>query len=202
MSDSLRTASLQWHDARIDRHRRISTGMTVWITGLSGAGKSTLACELERALIEAGQPAYRLDGDNMRHGLNADLGFTMTDRSENIRRLAEVSRLFADSGTVAIVAAISPLRADRELARATHEEDGLPFWEIYMDTALAVCEQRDPKGLYRRARAGDIPNFTGIDHAYEPPLAPEATFANDAREPATIAAELSAAVLARLSSLR
>ncbi|WP_149361781.1 adenylyl-sulfate kinase [Lolliginicoccus suaedae] len=202
MGESLRTPPLQWHDARIARRDRISRGMTVWITGLSGAGKSTLACELERALIEAGQPAYRLDGDNMRHGLNSDLGFTMADRSENVRRLAEVARLLADSGLVAIVAAISPLRADRSLARATHEQDGLPFWEIYMDTALSVCEQRDPKGLYRRARAGSIPNFTGIDHAYEPPLDAEATFTNDEREPASIAAQLCPTLLAQVAALR
>ena len=128
-----------------------------------------MAAEVERALVAAGRPAYLLDGDNLRHGLNADLGFSAGDRSENIRRVGEVARLFADAGVVALVPVISPYRADRAAARAIHDGVGLRFVEVFVDTPLAVCEARDPKGLYKRARRGEITGFTGIDDPYEAP---------------------------------
>jgi bifunctional enzyme CysN/CysC len=162
-----------WHAGAVARADRASAGATVWFTGLSGSGKSTVAAVVERALVAAGRPAYLLDGDNLRHGLNADLGFTAADRSENIRRVGEVARLFADAGVVALVPVISPYRVDRDRARAVHEAAGLPFVEVFVDTPLAVCEARDPKGLYARARAGNITGFTGIDDPYEAPAAPD-----------------------------
>jgi bifunctional enzyme CysN/CysC len=145
----------------------------VWFTGLSGSGKSTVAAICEQRLVDAGRPAYLLDGDNLRHGLNADLGFTAADRTENIRRVGEVARLFADAGVIALVPVISPYRADRAQARAAHVEVGLPFFEVFVDTPIDVCETRDPKGLYAKARAGEIKGFTGIDDPYEAPAAPE-----------------------------
>ena len=148
-------------------------GATVWLTGLSGSGKSTVAEHLERRLLGAGVRCYVLDGDRVRHGLNGDLGFSATDRAENIRRIGEVARLFADAGLVAIVPVISPYAADRDRVRAAHTADGLAFCEVYLDTPLPVCEARDPKGLYARARAGELAGFTGIDDPYEPPAAPE-----------------------------
>ncbi|XP_055351301.1 bifunctional 3'-phosphoadenosine 5'-phosphosulfate synthase-like isoform X2 [Paramacrobiotus metropolitanus] len=148
-------------------------GCTIWFTGYSGAGKSTLAFELEEYLCLKGIPAYVLDGDNIRHGLNNNLGFSPADREENIRRVAEVARLFADSGVVCITSFISPYLKDRENARAIHEKDGLVFMEIFVDAPLQVCEGRDVKGLYKKARAGLIKGFTGIDQAYEPPVSPD-----------------------------
>ena len=130
-------------------------GATVWLTGLPASGKSTIAARLERALVEAGRPAYLLDGDNVRHGLSGDLGFSPGDRAENIRRVAHVARLFADAGVVAIVSLVSPSAADRALARELHEAAGLPFVEVFVDTPVEVAERRDPKGLYARARAGE-----------------------------------------------
>jgi bifunctional enzyme CysN/CysC len=145
----------------------------VWFTGLSGSGKSTVAALCEHRQLTAGRPAYLLDGDNLRHGLNGDLGFTAADRSENIRRVGEVARLFADAGVIALVPVISPYRADRARARVAHEQAGLPFVEVFVDTPLAMCESRDPKGLYAKARAGEITGFTGIDDPYEAPSQPE-----------------------------
>jgi bifunctional enzyme CysN/CysC len=145
----------------------------VWFTGLSGSGKSTVAAAVERRLLEAGRHAYLLDGDNLRHGLNGDLGFTAADRDENVRRVAEVARLFADAGVVALVPLISPYRAGRERARALHAAAGVPFVEVFVDTPIELCEQRDPKGLYAKARAGELRGFTGIDDPYEAPAAPE-----------------------------
>jgi bifunctional enzyme CysN/CysC len=162
-----------WHAGAVARGDRPSAGATVWFTGLSGSGKSTVAAMVERALVAADRPAYLLDGDNLRHGLNADLGFSADDRSENIRRVGEVARLFADAGVVALVPVISPYRVDRERARAVHSAVGLPFVEVFVDTPLAVCEARDPKGLYAKARAGNITGFTGIDDPYEAPEAPD-----------------------------
>jgi bifunctional enzyme CysN/CysC len=162
-----------WHEGAVARGDRPSPGATVWFTGLSGSGKSTVAVAVERALVAAGRPAYLLDGDNLRHGLNADLGFSAEDRSENIRRVGEVARLFADAGVVALVPVISPYRADRDRTRAIHDGVGLPFVEVFVDTPLAVCEARDPKGLYARARAGEITGFTGIDDPYEAPTDPD-----------------------------
>jgi bifunctional enzyme CysN/CysC len=145
----------------------------VWLTGLSGSGKSTVASVLTGLLTERGILTYTLDGDNLRHGLNGDLGFSADDRAENVRRVGEVARLFADAGVVALVPLISPYRAGRDRARALHVAAGLVFLEVFVDTPIEVCEQRDPKGLYAKARAGELKGFTGIDDPYEPPLAPE-----------------------------
>ena len=150
-------------------------GATMWFTGLSGSGKSTIANEVERLLIADGQPTAMLDGDNLRHGLTSDLGFSSADRHENVRRVGEVARLFAEAGVVALVPLISPYREGRDQARAIHDASGLPFVEVFIDTPIEVCEQRDPKGLYRRARAGEIAGFTGIDDPYESPLSPDLT---------------------------
>ena len=145
--------------------------MTVWFTGLSGSGKSTLAFALEEALLQRGIAAYVLDGDNIRFGLNRDLGFSPQDRTENIRRIGEVCRLFTDAGIVVLTAFISPYIADRDQVRAIHPDGA--FVEVYVDTPLEVCEVRDPKGLYVKARAGEIPDFSGISAPYEPPPSPE-----------------------------
>lgn len=173
MSDAVGATNVVWHEGAVARADRPSQGATVWLTGLSGSGKSTVAVEVERALVAAGRAAYLLDGDNVRHGLNADLGFSAADRTENIRRIGEVARLFADAGVVALVPVISPYRADRDRARTIHEAVGLPFVEVYVDTPIEVCEARDPKGLYAKARAGEIRGFTGIDDPYEAPEHPD-----------------------------
>jgi bifunctional enzyme CysN/CysC len=165
-------AKVVWHRGSVQRQERATTGMTVWLTGLSGSGKSTVAAELERRLVASGRPAYLLDGDNLRHGLNADLGFSAADRAENVRRVGEVTKLLADAGVVAIASLVSPYAADRARVRDSHADASLPFLEIFVDTPLAVCEARDPKGMYARARAGEIKNFTGIDDPYEPPASP------------------------------
>jgi len=165
--------NITWHAGEVTAVDRPSLGATVWLTGLSGSGKSTVAVELERLLVAAGRPAYRLDGDNLRHGLNADLGFTAEDRDENVRRAGEVARLFADAGVVAVVPLISPFRAGRDRARAVHDGAGVRFLEVFVDTPIELCEQRDPKGLYAKARAGEITGFTGIDDPYEAPASPE-----------------------------
>jgi adenylylsulfate kinase len=163
-----------WHTGKVSaaaRNRQNGQrGATVWLTGLSGAGKSTLACELEKMLVDAGRAAYVLDGDNLRHHLNRDLGFSPQDRQENIRRSAEVARLMNDAGLIVIAAFISPLRQDRAMACAIIGEDN--FIETYVSTPCQVCEERDPKGLYAKARAGLIPEFTGVSAPYEVPLYP------------------------------
>jgi bifunctional enzyme CysN/CysC len=161
-----------WHSGSVRRDERATQGMTLWLTGLSGSGKSTVAAELERRLVASGRPAYLLDGDNLRHGLNADLGFSAQDRAENVRRVGEVAKLLADAGVIAIVSLVSPYEADRQRVRAAHEQGSLPFFEIFVDTPLEVCEARDPKGMYAKARAGEIKHFTGIDDPYEAPSAP------------------------------
>jgi adenylyl-sulfate kinase len=148
-------------------------GATVWLTGLSGAGKSTLSRALEQALFAQGRHVYVLDGDELRHGLNASLGYSRADRQENIRRVAELSRILSDAGLITISAFISPFREDRQKAREISRAGGISFVEVYVNAPLAVCEDRDTKGLYRRARAGEIPDFTGIGSPYEPPLEPE-----------------------------
>ncbi|KAK7692709.1 Adenylyl-sulfate kinase [Cerrena zonata] len=148
-------------------------GVTVWFTGLSASGKSTIACALEQHLIHLKKFSYRLDGDNIRFGLNKDLGFDEKSRNENIRRIGEVSKLFADSCCICLTAFISPYRADRAVARELHAAGGLEFIEVFVDAPLEVVEQRDPKGLYKKARAGEIKDFTGISAPYEAPLEPE-----------------------------
>jgi bifunctional enzyme CysN/CysC len=143
------------------------------MTGLSGSGKSTVAVEVERQLVASGRAAYLLDGDNLRHGLNGDLGFTAAERSENVRRVGEVAALFADAGVVAVVPLISPYRADREQARRRAGVAGAAFIEVHLDVPLELCESRDPKGLYARARSGELTGMTGIDDPYEAPVSPE-----------------------------
>lgn len=187
---TLPSSRVVWHATAVGREERATRGATAWLTGLSGSGKSTVAVELERRLVASGRPAFLLDGDNLRHGLNADLGFSPEDRAENIRRVAEVARLFAEAGVTAVVSLISPYRADRERARAVHEAAGLPFLEIFVDTPLEVCESRDPKGMYAKARAGEIRNFTGIDAPYEEPAAPDLVLRPVDGDPAAMAARI------------
>ena len=168
--------AITWHEGlvtRAERCEKVGHGATVWLTGLSASGKSTIATLLEEQLVRDGRAAYVLDGDNLRHGLNGDLGFDQCSRVENVRRAAHVARLFADAGVVALVSLISPYAADRRLARLVHKDAGIPFIEVFVDTALEECERRDPKGLYARARAGEIRGFTGIDDPYERPETPD-----------------------------
>lgn len=160
--------------SREDRERLLGgRGCTLWFTGLSGSGKSTIAKALEARLVQDSVHAYRLDGDNLRHGLNADLGFSQADREENVRRAGQVARLLADAGVVAIGCLISPYRADRHRVRAWHTEHHLEFLEVFVDTPVEVCAQRDPKGLYERAKRGEIADFTGVTAPYEAPERPE-----------------------------
>jgi bifunctional enzyme CysN/CysC len=161
------------HKSLVTAEDRMSRGRTLWFTGLSGSGKSSVAMLVEQKLLEKGVPAYVLDGDNLRHGLNADLGFSMADRAENLRRLAHVAALIADSGHTVLVPAISPLEEHRDLARGVHADAGLDFIEVFCDTPLEDCERRDPKGLYAKARAGEITHFTGIDSPYQRPKNPD-----------------------------
>lgn len=167
--------NLTWHIGEVDREARAAAhghrGAVLWFTGLSGSGKSTIGHRVERMLIERGAFAYVLDGDNIRHGLNSDLGFSPEDRVENIRRIGEVSRLFADSGALVVSAFISPYRKDRDRIRGLMGPG--EFVEVFVDTPLEICEARDPKGLYKKARAGEISNFTGLDAPYEAPASPE-----------------------------
>ena len=176
MTDSKAT-NITWHESQVERKVREQLlgqrSCTIWLTGLSSSGKSTTAYTIEHELIRCGYLAYVLDGDNIRFGLNKNLGFSEVDRAENIRRISEVAKLFADAGIITITSFISPYRADRDQARKLHEENGLSFIEIFMDTPIEVCEQRDPKGLYKKARKGELKGFTGIDDPYEPPLSPE-----------------------------
>ena len=166
-----------WHEPALPRRERWAIlglrGATVWLTGLPASGKSTIAEELERALVASGRPAYLLDGENVRHGLSGDLGFSAADRHEHARRVASVARMLADAGLVTVVALVSPAAADRAWARQLHEEAGLHFVEAWVDTPLEVCEQRDPHGMYARARAGTLAGFTGVDSPYEQPERPD-----------------------------
>jgi adenylyl-sulfate kinase len=168
-----KSSNVVWQQGRVQREQRAAIfnqrGATLWITGLSGAGKSTLAFQLEHLLTEKRYKAYVLDGDNVRHGLNSNLGFSAQDRTENIRRIGEVARLFADAGMIAIASFISPFRKDRAFVRELHQQAGLPFVEIFVDTPLSECERRDPKQLYAKARRGEISDFTGISSPYEAP---------------------------------
>jgi len=168
-----RSANTTWHEgtvARTDRERLLGQrGATVWLTGLSGSGKSTIAVAVEARLVGAGRLCYRVDGDNLRHGLNRNLGFSADDRAENVRRTGEVCRILADAGVIVLASLVSPFRADRDGVRALHDEWKLPFLEVFVDVPLEVAESRDPKGLYRKARAGEIRDFTGIHQPYEAP---------------------------------
>jgi bifunctional enzyme CysN/CysC len=174
---SERSPNVKWQGSRMTRGRRWESlghaGATLWFTGLPGAGKSTIAAAVEERLIIAGQPAFLLDGDNLRHGLNGDLGFDEQARRENVRRTSHVARLLAESGAIALVSLVSPYAADRDAAGALHTADDLHFIEIFVDAPLEVCEQRDPKGLYARARAGDLAGLTGVGAPYEPPADPD-----------------------------
>ncbi len=172
-------------------------GATVWMTGLPASGKSTIAGALEERLARDGYRAYRLDGDNLRHGLNSDLGFDPGDRAENIRRVAHVASLFADSGTIAIVSVISPYAVDRQLARSVHDGRQLEFLEVFVDTPLEECERRDPKGLYARARGGKIRGFTGVDAPYESPREPDVELRPVERSLDELVEQLVAALRAR-----
>jgi len=171
MSEQVKATNITWHHADIkpeDRHKQNGhKAITLWFTGLSGSGKSTLAHTVENALFEKGCRTYVLDGDNVRHGLNKNLGFSPEDRTENIRRIGEVAKLFNEAGVLALTAFISPYKEDRDAARAIAGEGN--FFEVYVKCALDVCEERDPKGLYKKARAGEIPEFTGISAPYEEP---------------------------------
>jgi adenylylsulfate kinase len=168
-----KATNITWHAGAAtaeERHRNLGQkGCTLWMTGLSASGKSTIAVALEQVLIQRGRHAYRLDGDNIRHGLNKNLGFSADDRTENIRRIGEVAKLFADAGLITITSFISPYEKDRDLVRALHGQANVPFFEVYVEVPLAEAEKRDPKGLYKKARAGEIKGFTGIDDPYEEP---------------------------------
>jgi len=172
-----KATNVTWQDGEVSRQDRFAIlkqrGATIWFTGLSGSGKSTIAVELERALYKIGKLSYRLDGDNVRLGINKNLGFSEEDRKENIRRIGEVAKLFGDAGMISLSSFISPYMTDRDEVRSLHETAGLEFIEVFVDCSLAVAEERDPKGLYKKARAGEIKNFTGIDDPYEAPRNPE-----------------------------
>ncbi|AJA49587.1 adenylyl-sulfate kinase [Clostridium pasteurianum DSM 525 = ATCC 6013] len=172
----IKSTNIVWQKTNVSREDREKLlnqkGILIWFTGLSGSGKSTVATMLEKKLHDMGKLTYLLDGDNVRHGLNSDLGFSKEDRIENIRRIAEISKLFVDSGVITITTFISPFIKDREAVRNLLKED---FVEVYVDCPIEVCEKRDPKGIYKKARKGEIKNFTGIDSPYEPPVNPEIT---------------------------
>jgi adenylylsulfate kinase len=179
MMTANKATNITWHEGHVSREERYGLleqkGATIWFTGLSGSGKSTIAFTLEHALVSQGRLAYVLDGDNIRHGLNKNLGFSAADREENIRRIGEVAKLFADCGVITMTSFISPYRKDRDGVRALHVAGKIPFIEVHLNTPIQTCEQRDPKGLYKKARAGELKNFTGIDDPYEPPQAAELT---------------------------
>ena len=175
--------NVTWYEGRLTRQQRWDAlgacGATVWLTGLPASGKSTLASAIEERLVGMGRWAYLLDGDNLRHGISSDLGFSEQDRKTNICRVGEVAALFADAGAVAVAALVSPFHAERCSVRERHERHGLHFVEVYLDTPLDTCAARDPKGLYARARAGELKNFTGVDDPYEPPTRPDLRVTED-----------------------
>jgi bifunctional enzyme CysN/CysC len=182
-----RTAGVSWDSSELTRERRWralgTRGATIWFTGLPASGKSSIAAATEQSLVEGGRSAYRLDGDNLRHGLTGDLGFSAKDRAENVRRTASVAALLADAGVIALVSLVSPYAADRAAARELHEQQGIEFIEVFVDTPLEICEQRDPKGLYARARSGELKEMTGIDAPYEPPEQAELVILPSDQEP-------------------
>lgn len=179
-----------WQQGQVSREERPSRGGTIWFTGFSGSGKSTIASAVEAALIAAGRPAYLLDGDNVRHGLNGDLGFSAEDRTENVRRISHVAQLMADAGIVVLVPVISPYRDGRQWARDIHAAADLPFLEVFVDAPIEACMERDVKGLYAKAAAGEIPNFTGVSDPYEPPENPEIHIRTDEETPETSVASV------------
>ncbi len=203
-AEARRSPGVVWERRALSRdERRAAAGhaaATVWLTGLPASGKSTIAAAVEQSLLAAGHAAYLLDGDNLRHGLNGDLGFSPEDRAENVRRTGEVAALLADAGVVALAALVSPAREDRAIARAASARLGLPFLEVWVATPLAECERRDPKGLYARARAGELKDLTGVDAPYEAPERPELTVAADAEPIEAAAARVLAAVTAATSA--
>lgn len=178
-----KATNVHWHSGEVTREDRYKVlghkGATLWFTGLSGSGKSTVAVALENELTARGKLCYRLDGDNIRLGINKNLGFSAEDRTENIRRIGEISKLFVDTGVIVLSSFISPYRADRDSVRALHDADKMDFIEVHVDCALAEAEKRDPKGLYKKARAGEIKGFTGIDDPYEAPAKPEVHLHSD-----------------------
>jgi adenylylsulfate kinase len=192
-----KATNITWHEGDVTREERQAhlgqKGLTVWMTGLSASGKSTIAVALERILLERGKHAYRLDGDNIRFGLNRNLGFSADDRAENIRRIGEVAKLFSDAGIITITSFISPYRRDRDEVRKLHEDAKLLFLEVFVDCSLEEAERRDPKGLYKKARAGEMKGFTGIDDPYEPPERAEVVLRTDRLSVADSVAELLAA---------
>ena len=197
--------NITWSEGEITANDRATRdghrGGIVWLTGLSGSGKSTIARLLERELFARRIHVYVLDGDNVRYGLNSNLGFSPEDRIENIRRVGEVARLMADAGIVTVSAFISPYRADRRRAREIAREGGCEFVEVYVNASLEVCERRDPKNLYKKARAGQIKQFTGIDAPYEIPEAPEVVVRTDAQTPVRSVAAILDHLLPRLESV-
>jgi adenylylsulfate kinase len=192
-----KATNITWHEGDVTRQERQARlgqkGLTLWMTGLSASGKSTIAVALEKVLLARGKHAYRLDGDNIRFGLNRNLGFSAEDRAENIRRIGEVAKLFSDAGIITITSFISPYRRDRDEVRKLHEDAKLPFLEVFMDCPLDEAERRDPKGLYKKARAGEMKGFTGIDDPYEPPERPELVLRTDRLSVADSVTELLAA---------
>lgn len=188
----IKATNITWHEGHVDRAERETLlnqkGLLIWMTGLSGSGKSTIAYTLEHALVQRGHLAYVLDGDNIRHGLNKNLGFSPEDRTENIRRIGEVGKLFVDTGVITITAFISPYRADRDIVRELMGQG--EFFEVYCQAPLEICEKRDPKGLYKKARAGEIKGFTGIDAPYEEPLKAEMILQTDKLSPQEAAINL------------
>lgn len=175
--NTVKSTNVHWHSGEVTRGQRANLlghkGCTIWLTGLSGSGKSTIAVELERVLIERKVLSYRLDGDNVRMGINKNLGFSADDRKENIRRIGEVCKLFVDCGVIVLSSFVSPYAADRNKVRKLHEDSGMIFIEVHVDCSLQKAEERDPKGLYKKARSGEIKNFTGIDDPYESPINPD-----------------------------
>lgn len=192
MATEVKATNITWHEGSVSRQERQQLlnqkGVTVWMTGLSASGKSTIACILEQMLLHKKKHAYRLDGDNIRMGLNKNLGFSAEDRAENIRRIGEVAKLFADAGVIAITSFISPYKKDRDAVRAGNKPG--EFVEVYIKASLEAAEKRDPKGLYKKARAGQIKGFTGIDDPYEAPESAEIVIDTEAFSPADAAQQI------------
>ncbi len=186
------STNITWHEGsvtRADRQRLLNQkGVTIWFTGLSASGKSTIACLLEKMLIERGKLAYRLDGDNVRHGLNKNLGFSAEDRSENIRRIGEVAKLFTDAGVIVLASFVSPYKKDRDTVRASLKPG--EFIEVYVEVSIEEAAKRDPKGLYKKALAGELKNFTGVDDPYEAPTKPEILIATERVTPQEATAQI------------